>query len=106
MKHPGLAISGALMVVASSLGAFIYVRYFDSPKLCVRVMAELWAKEKQSTPDMFIREQADLLDLKAATDEKLNEAWQKWIMHVYSENHSAAEAAQWMEAFRKRGKCV
>jgi hypothetical protein len=40
------------------------------------------------------------------TDEKLNEGWEKWIMGVYAKNHSPAEAAQWMEDFRKRGNCI
>jgi hypothetical protein len=107
MKRPGRAVTGlALMAVAGSLAVFINARYFEGPKLCVGVMAQLWAKEKNSTPNMFMREHADLLDLKGATNEKLNEAWQNWITEVYARNHSPAEAAQWMEAFRKQWNCV
>jgi hypothetical protein len=106
MKRLGPATIGVALMAAGALGAFIHARYFASPKLCVSVMAQLWAKQKNATPDMFMREQADLLDLKGVTDEKLNEAWQNWMIEIYAKNHSPAEAAQWMEAFRKRGNCT
>jgi hypothetical protein len=93
-------------MAAAALAAFIHARYFDSPKLCVGVMAQLMtAKEKDTSPGMFMREQADLLDLNGATEEKLNQAWQNWITELYAKNHSPAEATQWMEDFRKRWKC-
>jgi hypothetical protein len=95
----------ALMAVAA-LAAFIHARYFEGPRLCVGVMAQLMAdKEKEPSPRMFMREQADLLDLNGATEEKLNAAWQNWITELYAKNHSPAEATQWMEDFRKRWNC-
>jgi hypothetical protein len=108
MKRLGAISIGAVsMMAAGALVGFIHARYFDSPKLCIAVMAQMMAaNQKDDTPDRFIREIADLLDLKGATDEKLNEAWEKEIIERYTKAHSPAEAAQWMEAFRKQGNCI
>jgi hypothetical protein len=106
MKRLGPATIGVSLMAAGALGAFIHARYFDSPKLCIEVMAQMMAKQKDVTPGMFMRETADLLDLRGVIDEKLNEAWQNWIIGVYAKNHSPAEAAQGMEDFRKRGNCI
>jgi len=97
----------AACAAAGALAGFIHVRYFESPKLCIGVMAQMMAdKQKDVTPDMFMRETADLLDIRGATGEKLNEAWEKEILERYTKAHSPAEAAQWMEDFRKRGNCM
>jgi hypothetical protein len=107
MNHLRRATIGIALMTAAALAAFIYTRYFASPKLCVRVMAQqMAAKEKEPSPRRFLREQADLLDLNGATEEKLNEAWQKWITEIYAKNHSPAEATQWMEDFRRRWNCI
>ena len=66
----------------------------------------MMAMLKNESADMFMREQADLLDLPGVTGEKLNEDWRAWIMKLYAKDHSAAEAAQWVEDFRKRGNCT
>jgi hypothetical protein len=108
MKRLGPAtIAVSLGLAAAALGAFIHARYFDSsPKLCVEVMAQMMAKKNNDSAGRFLREQADLLDLPGVTGEKLNEAWRNWITGLYAKNHSPAEAAQWMEDFRKRGNCT
>jgi hypothetical protein len=107
MKRLGPATIGVSLMAAGALGAFIHATCFDSsPKLCVEVMAQMMAKQRNEPADMFLREQADLLDLRGVTGEKLNEAWRNWIIGVYAKNHSPAEAAQWMEDFRKRGNCT
>jgi hypothetical protein len=107
MKRLGPVTIGVVLTAAVALGAFIYGRYFDSsPKLCVEVMAQLMAKKNNDSAGRFLREQADLLDLPGVTGEKLNEAWRNWITGLYAESHSPAEAAQWMEDFRKRGNCT
>ena len=48
-----------------------------------------------------MRQQAIFLDLPGATGEELNTAWQKQATETYARDHSPAEAAQWIEAFRK-----
>jgi hypothetical protein len=106
MKRLRPAITGVLLMAAGALGAFIHAAYFDSPKLCVEVMAQMMAKQRNVTQGMFMREQADLLGLPGVTGEKLNEAWRNWILGVYAKDHSPADAAQWMEDFRKRGNCT
>jgi hypothetical protein len=106
MKRLRPAITGVLLMAAGALGAFIHAAYFDSPKLCVEVMAQMMAKKNNDSAGRFLREQADLLDLPGVTGEKLNEAWRNWIIGIYTKNHSPAEAAQWMEDFRKRGNCT
>jgi hypothetical protein len=109
MKRPGLATIVVGLIAAVAFGAFIHqqqVRYFDHPKLCVEVMANLMAKERNEPADMFLREQADLLDLPGVTGEKLNEAWWNWIMKLLAKDHTPTEAAQWVENFRKRGNCT
>jgi hypothetical protein len=108
MKRPEPAMIGlGLIAAACAFAAFIRARQVDSPKLCIAVMAQtMTAKQKDDTPDRFMREIADLLDLKGATDEKLNEAWEKEIIERYTKAHSPAEAAQWMEDFRKQGNCI
>jgi hypothetical protein len=108
MKRLGPAtIAVSLGLAAGALGAFIHAGYFDSsPKLCVEVMAQLMAKKNNDSAGRFLREQADLLDLRGVTGEKLNVAWRNWIIGFYAKSHSPAEAAQWMEDFRKRGNCT
>jgi hypothetical protein len=107
MKRLGaIAIGAVSMMAAGALVGFIHARYFDSPKLCIGVMAQMMAKQKDETPGMFMREIADLLDLKGVTDEKLNEAWEKETIERYTRKHSPAEAAQWMDDFRKQGNCI
>jgi hypothetical protein len=107
MKRSGPATIAVALIAAVALGAFIQARYFDSPKFCIGVMAQMWARQKDDTAGRFMRETADLLDVRDATDEKLNQAWENWIMEVYAKkNHSPAEATQWMDDFRKRGNCI
>src|ERR1700722_18489570 len=84
VRRLGPATIGVALIAAVALGAFVQARYFDgNPKFCVAVMAQMWAKQKDDTAERFMRETADLLDLKGATDEKLNEGWENWIMEVY-----------------------
>jgi hypothetical protein len=55
---------------------------------------------------MYMRQQAIFLDLPGATGEELNTAWQKQAAETYARDHSPAEAAQWIEAFRKAANCI
>jgi hypothetical protein len=107
MKRLGRATIGVALIAGGALAAFIHARYSEGPNLCVGVMARLMAaKEENTSPRMFMRRQADLLEINGATDEKLNEVWQKWITELYAQNHSPAEAAQWLEDFRKQWNCI
>ncbi len=45
-------------------------------------------------------------DLRGVTGEKLNEAWQNWIIGFIAKDRGSAEAAQWMKDFRKNGHCT
>jgi hypothetical protein len=59
MKRLGLAMIGVSLIAAVALK--IHARYFDGPKLCIGVMVQMmWAKNKDQSPGMFIRETADL----------------------------------------------
>lgn len=68
------------------------------------MIAEQWAKEKGLAPDIYIRQNAQFLHMQGATDKEINETWKKWMSEA-DKDHDAAQAAQRMEALRKRANC-
>lgn len=74
MKPLRIISIGIFVLALAVLGAFIYV---NQPKLCMQVIAEIWAKNHNVTPEMYIRQTADFLHMPAATLAELNEAWKK-----------------------------
>jgi hypothetical protein len=121
MTRRNAAMVGAVLVVAGVIGGLVSSNYFGGPKVgavsgvpdsgtraaasCIQVAAQAWAKKNNATPDMYIRQQRIFLDLPDASEQELNEAWAKWMIATYAKDHSAADAMQWLETFRKNANC-
>lgn len=104
MTSRRVAIMGAALV-ALSIVAGITSSHLRAPRLCIDVVAQSWAKEKNATPQMYKQQQAEFLSLTAATDAELNDAWEKKQAQTYAKDHGGTDAASWIESFRKRTNC-